>query len=110
CRGAGRHVAARRPRFSDLDRNRGVLSQSVEPIRARGWRAVFGSDHHPGFGPGFWHRNLLGPVDRKTGSASPNLKGGSNERLAYTETGDRRRGGRGAWVLPCGSGRNAFVV
>ena len=40
-----------------------VLSEPIEPIRTLSRRAVFGSNHHPGLGPGFWHRCLLAPLD-----------------------------------------------
>ena len=57
--------------FSDFDRHRRtVLPQPVEPIRPRRGGAVFGSDHHPGLGPGFWYRRLLGPMDRKRHQAN----------------------------------------
>ena len=53
-----------------IDRHRCVLPEPIEPIRARSWRAVFGSDHHPGFGPGFWYRRLLASLDRKRRQAN----------------------------------------
>ena len=64
-RRARRNVAARRPRLPDLDGDRRLLPQPIEPVRARSRRALLGSNHHPGLGPGFWHRRLLGPVDVK---------------------------------------------
>ena len=65
CRCSRRNVAAWRSWFSDLDRHCFVLPEPVEPIRTRSWCAVFGSNHHPGSGFGFWYRRLLYPVDAK---------------------------------------------
>ena len=65
CRCSRRNVAAWWSWFSDLDRHCFVLPEPVEPIRTRSWCAVFGSNHHPGFGLGFWYRRLLCPVDGK---------------------------------------------
>ena len=71
-----RNVAAWWSRLSDLDCHRRVLPEPTEPIRTRSWRAVFGSDHHPSFGFGFWYRRLLHPVDGKHDEATQtNLKG-----------------------------------
>ena len=65
-RGCSRqHVLARGARFSRLDRHCCIFSQSIESIRARGRRPVFGSNHHPSLGPGVWYRRLLCPVDEK---------------------------------------------
>ncbi len=65
CRCSRRNVAAWWSWFSDLDRHCFVLPEPVEPIRTRSWCAVFGSNHHPGSGLGFWYRRLLYPVDAK---------------------------------------------
>ena len=73
-RRARRNVAAGRSRISDLDRHRGVLPEPVEPIRTRGWCAVFGSDHHPGFGLGFWYRRLFVPVEGERNQANENQR------------------------------------
>ncbi len=70
CCRSRRNVAAWWSWFSDLDRHCFVLPEPVEPIRTRSWRAVFGSNHHPGFGLGFWYRRLLYPVDGKHEQAS----------------------------------------
>ena len=70
CCRSRRNVAAWRSWFSDFDRHRRVLPEPVEPIRTRSWCAVFGSDHHPGFGLGFWYRRLLRPMDRKRHQAT----------------------------------------
>ena len=43
--------------------HRRLLPEPTQPVRARGRGALFGPDHHPGFGAGFWHRGLLAAVD-----------------------------------------------
>ena len=101
------NVAAWRSWFSDLDRHRRVLPEPVEPIRTRSWRAVFGSDHHPGFGLGFWYRRLLCPVDGKHDQANQtNVNGGKNEVLGLNRNwrSPRRRqsspSGAPIWLRP----------
>ena len=45
--------------------DRGVLSQSTEPVRARHRRSLLGANHHPGPGARVWYRGLLCPMDEK---------------------------------------------
>ena len=60
---AWRDVAARRAGLPRLDRDRGVLPQPAQPVRAVGGRALFGPDNHSGLCAWIWHRRVFAAVD-----------------------------------------------
>ena len=77
-RGSRRDVADRRPRLPDLHRDRRVLPQSTEPIRARCRRALFGPDHHSSARAWIWYRRLFNSVDRQNQESDNLIERGGN--------------------------------
>ena len=62
----GTSVARRGRGFPALHCHSGLLPQSIESVRARDRRAVFGSNHHPSPGARVWDRRLLRSSGRET--------------------------------------------